>query len=188
MAAVPIVSWRAAVVGRWTARILGMLMVLLFFTLAFAEGLPAPSDLTTIEKLQFLGMVMLILGLLLAWKSEGFGGLLSVAAFTLMVALSRSHLRMWAFWFPAAIRVLHIVCRGRLRTTAPAGLAPWRLPRTVVLSLPAALALFLLLCANEIFTRPPLMTPPLAPSSTLLGTWRATPTRVLSERPFNPLK
>jgi hypothetical protein len=38
----------------------------------------------------------------------------------------------------------------------------------------ATLAVFLLLCANEMFGQPPLMTPSLRPSGDLLGTWTAT--------------
>jgi len=125
------------------------------------------------EKVEFLGMAGLAAGLLLAWKWEGFGGLLSVAGFALLVAISRSHLRMWVFWFPAAVALVHIVCWERLRAAAPAGLVPWRLSRTSVLCLLTPLALFLLLCANEIFGRPPLMTPRLFPGPGLAGTWHA---------------
>jgi hypothetical protein len=38
----------------------------------------------------------------------------------------------------------------------------------------AGLAVFLLLCANEIFGQPPLMTPALHPSRELIGQWQAT--------------
>jgi hypothetical protein len=40
-----------------------------------------------------------------------------------------------------------------------------------VISLVAALVVFLLLCANEMFGQPPLMTPTLHPDSGLLGAW-----------------
>ncbi|MGA2143698.1 MAG: hypothetical protein ABSH49_01805 [Bryobacteraceae bacterium] len=175
MAALANASWRIAVMGRWTARILGTLIVLLFLALLVGEGMPAVSQLTASEKLSFLGMAGLTVGLLLAWKWEGLGGMVSVAGFALLVAIGREHLRMWAFWLPALVAIVHILCWERLRTDAPAGLAPWRLSRTVVLGLLALLALFLLLCANEIFVRPPLMTPALSPSADLVGTWRATP-------------
>ena len=54
---------------------------------------------------------------------------------------------------------------------APASLVPWRLPRSAAVSLLAALAVFLLLCANEMFGQPPLMTPTLHPGDGLAGNW-----------------
>ena len=75
MAAWAIGSWRAALAGRWTARILGTLVFLLYLAFVFGEGLPLSSHLTVLEKLQFLGVAGLILGLPLAWKWEGAGGL-----------------------------------------------------------------------------------------------------------------
>ena len=101
MAALAVASWRVAVMGRWTARILGTLMVLLFLALLVGEGMPAVSQLTASEKLSFLGMAGLTVGLLLAWKWEGLGGMVSVAGFALLVAIGREHLRMWAFRLPA---------------------------------------------------------------------------------------
>ena len=35
-------TWQAAVLGRWTARILGTLAVLFFLALVFGEGPPNP--------------------------------------------------------------------------------------------------------------------------------------------------
>ena len=167
------VTWRAAVLGRWMALILGTLMVLFFLAFFFGEGPPHFSELTTIERLQFLAMGALFLGLVVSWKWEGFGGLLAVAGFLALVAISRSHLRLWAFDLPAAFAMVHLVCWWRLRTGAPADLAPWHLSRNTLLGLGAALALFLFLCANEIFGQPPLMTPAVRPSDNLLGTWAA---------------
>jgi hypothetical protein len=179
MAAFVVASWRAAVMGRWAARILGTLMVLLFITFALGEGLPAPSQLTSIEKLQFVGVIGIVVGLLLAWKWEGLGGLLGVAGFILLVALSRSHLRMWVFWFPAVVVLVHVVCWTRLRAAAPVGLLAWNLPRGLVVSVLAVLAVFLILCADEIFGQPSLMTPALRPSADLTGIWHASLTQVL---------
>lgn len=174
MATLAIAIWRVAVAGRWTARILGTLLVLLFLALIFGEGLPRPSALTTAEKFQFLGMAALFFGLAAAWKWEGLGGLLSVAGFALLVALGRSHLTMWAFWLPAVVGLLHLLCWERLRGVAPSGTAPWVLSGSVIATLVTALALFVLLCANEIFLNPPLMTPSLHPSPPLAGDWHAS--------------
>jgi hypothetical protein len=167
-----------ATIGRWTARIVGTLLVLLFLTIALGEGLPAPSQLTTIEKLQFVGMIGLAAGLLLAWKWEGLGGVVGAVAFLLLVAVSRSNLRMWAFWLPAAVAVVHVACWVRLHAGAPAGVAAWQLPRALVVGALSVLGVFLLLCANEIFGQPPLMTPVLHPDLELQGAWRAPNTEL----------
>jgi hypothetical protein len=176
-----IASWRVAVAGRWTACIVGTLLFLLFLAFFFGEGPPDLSRLTSTERLQSLGVAALFLGLMIAWKWEGLGGLITVAGFTFLVAINAGHLRMWALCVPAIVGAVHIVSWSRLRVGAPAGLAPWRLPHTVVFSLVAALAFFLLLCANEMFGQPPLMTPTLHPDSGLLGAWYGIPTRILAE-------
>ena len=180
MSALKIASWRVAVAGRWTACIAGTLLFLLFMAFFFGEGPPDLSRLTSTERLQFLGMAALFLGLVIAWKWEGLGGLISVAGFTFLVAIDASHFRMWAFCVPAIVGAVHIVSWSRLRVGAPAGLAPWRLPRSIVISLGAALAVFLLLCANEMFGQPPLMTPTLHPDNGLLGAWYSVPAHVLA--------
>lgn len=172
-------TWRAAVVGRWTALIFGSLMVLLFLAFFFGEGPPRLSALTGAEQLQFLAMGALFLGLALAWKWEGLGGLLAVAGFLALVAINRRHLALWALDLPAAIGAVHVACWFRLRTGAPRHLTPWHLSHNVLLGLGSPLALFLLLCANEMFGQPPLMTPTLRPSGTLLGTWTGTSAEVV---------
>jgi hypothetical protein len=174
MIALQVASWRAAVIGRWTARIAGALMLLLFLAFFFGEGPPNVSRLTSTERVQFLGMAGLFLGLAIAWKWEGLGGLLTVAGFTSLAAVSGVNPRAWALWVPAIAGAVHIASWGRLRAGPPAGLAPWRVPRSVVLSLLAALAAFLLLCANEMFGQPPLMTPALRPDRHLLGAWQGS--------------
>ena len=174
MATWQIFTWRAAVIGRWTALIFGTLMVLFFLAFFFGEGPPHLSALTTAEQLQFAAIAALFLGLIVAWKWEGAGGLIAVAGFAALVAISSSHLKPWAFDIPAAIAVLHVACWWRLRAAPPAGLAPWRLSHGILPALSTLLAISILLCANEMFGQPPLMTPSLHPSASLLGAWTQT--------------
>jgi hypothetical protein len=164
-------TWRAAVIGRWTALIFGTLMVLFFLAFFFGEGPPHFSRLTVSEDLHFVAMGALFLGLVVAWKWEGVGGLLALAGFVAFVVLSHGSLKLWALDLPAAIAVLHIACWWRLRGSPPAGLAPWRFSHGLLLGFGAALAIFILLCANEMFGQPPLMTPSLHPTANLLGAW-----------------
>jgi hypothetical protein len=167
-------TWRAAVIGRWTALIFGTLMVLFFLAFFFGEGPPHLSALTGADKLQFAALGVLLLGLIVAWKWEGAGGLLAFAGFVAFVTINSSHLKLSLFDIPGAIALLHIACWWRLRASPPAGLAPWRFSHGFLLGFGAALAIFLLLCANEMFGQPPLMTPSMRPSSNLLGAWSQT--------------
>jgi hypothetical protein len=167
-------SWRAAVIGRWTARIAGTLLFLLFLAFVFGEGPPNLSRLTFAERWQALSIAALFLGLPIAWKWEGLGGLIAVAGFGLLCALSASNPQRWVLLVPALVGALHVASWGRLRMGAPASLVPWRLPHSVTASLLVVLAAFLLLCANEIFGQPPLMTPTLHPDRSLVGVWYGT--------------
>lgn len=171
-------SWRAAVAARWTARVAGTVLVLFFLAFFFGEGPPDLSRLTSVERFHLLCFAALFLGLVIAWKWEGAGGLISVASFACLWAIDAAHVPNWLLGIAAIAGAVHIACWSRLRISAPAGLVAWRLPRGVLISLLAALAVFLLLCANEIFGQPPLMTPTLHPDRQLLGDWYNAPSSV----------
>ncbi|MGD0694078.1 MAG: hypothetical protein ABSB82_04425 [Terriglobia bacterium] len=66
---------------RWTARILGTLLVLLFLVFLVGEGPPRPSTLTTPEKLMFVGTGIMLLGLILAWRWPGLGGAMALLGY-----------------------------------------------------------------------------------------------------------
>jgi len=68
-------------VARWTARILGTLLLLLIAVFAIGEGLPNPLILSQREILLFIAMLTMIVGQIAAWKWEGIGGLLIVGGF-----------------------------------------------------------------------------------------------------------
>jgi hypothetical protein len=68
-----------AIAVRWAARTIGALIVVLFFIMLFAEGLP--SDLTSAEQVMFATLAVMILGVVLAWKWEWLGGLLTFIGF-----------------------------------------------------------------------------------------------------------
>ena len=176
---IPNALYLVATAGRWAARIAGTLLFLIFLAFLFGEGPPDIFRATARENALFLGMAALFAGLILAWKWEAFGGLLSVAGFVLMAILERSHLGMPALRPPAVVGVVHIVCWWGLRATTPPPGAAWANPfvgkgwRMVLLAGAAALGVFVLLCANEMFGNPPLMTAALHPGPDLAGAWRA---------------
>jgi len=171
MNAFELVSWRAAVIGRWTACIAGTLRFLFFLAFFFGEGPPDLSRLTLDERLQALGVAAVFFGLPIAWKWEGLGGLITVAGFGFLAAISATNVHRWVLCVPALTGAAHLASWARLRMTPPSSLSPWRLPRFVAVFLPAALTIFVLLCANEIFGQPPLMTPALRPDNGLVGSW-----------------
>lgn len=149
----------AAAAGCWTARIAGTLMALFFLAFVVGEGPPPLFRLTLEQNLHFLGLSALALGLIAAWKWEALGGLIAVAGYILLVFLDARLAGNWLFLLPAAIGLGHVLCWLRLR-----GASPGRFPTVLWI----AAGIFVLLCANEMFGNPPLMTPALRPS-TMVG-------------------
>ena len=150
-----------AQIGRWTARVLGTGVVLVFLFFAVGEGLPGPSQLNTRERLMFVGLGTMLAGLAAAWKWQGLGGLLAVAGAAMIGVVDRRALAAGPFLLGGVAGVLHLLCWMGRRSQAVAWVAA------------AALGLFLLLAANETFLTPPLMTPPFRPEAAMTGGWRA---------------
>src|ERR1039457_5313504 len=101
-------TWQAAVAGRWTARILGTLMVLFLLAFVFGEGPPPFARMTVRELCYALGVGGLFLGLIIAWFWEGWGGLLSVLGWGFLAVLARRPAWDLPFSIPAAIGLLHL--------------------------------------------------------------------------------
>ena len=78
---------RAAVIGRWTARIAGTLMALFFLAFFVGEGFPNIFRLPWRESLSVLAISAVVVGLLLAWKWEGLGGAVALAAVGFMLLI-----------------------------------------------------------------------------------------------------
>jgi len=164
-------TWRVAVVGRWTARILGTLMALFFLAFVVGEGPPPLFKLGWRDTLEFVGMAGLFFGLLLAWKWERCGGLVTLASFAVLTAVNWQIGPELIFLIPAAAGAMHLLCGWRIALGPSAAGAAWALPRTALWIAGAAAGVFILLCANEMFGNPPLMTPALRPSPGMVGRW-----------------
>ena len=181
-------TWQGALAGRWTARILGSLMVLFFLTFVFGEGPPPLVRMTTREQFYALGMGSLFLGLAVAWLWEGWGGLLSLLGWVLLAILARKPAWDLPYSIPAALGFLHLVCWWRLRVPIPppepANPATTSLIRAFVLVLSSFLLVFVLLSANEVFGQPPWMTPAARPPAEMVGTWYANLT-TMSRQPLS---
>ena len=175
-------TWQAAAAGRWTARILGTLMVLFVLAFVFGEGLPPITRMTAREQFYALGVGGLFLGLVIAWFQEGWGGLLSVAGWVLLAVLAKRPPWDLPFSIPGALGLLHLLCWWRLRGAAPppapAQPAAGAHLRVLFAFLGMSLAAFLVLCANEIFGEPPLMAQSGRPPAEMVGTWHASLTTV----------
>jgi hypothetical protein len=168
--------YRAALVGRWVARVAGTLVALLFLAFVAGEGPPSLFRLSFKEDLIFLAMGGLFLGLLLAWKWQFWGGAIPLAAFAyLALAGNMDMSRSLLLFAPAGIGALNLVCWWRIRAGRRVGLTAWHVPKTPLIVVGAAVGVFVALCANEMFGNPPLMTPAFRPTAAMVGEWRATP-------------
>jgi len=175
------VMWRAAVIARWTARIAGTLMALFFLAFFVGEGFPNLFRLHWRESLSVLALSAVVAGLLLAWIWEGLGGAVALAGMVLFMLLTGTR-GIGLFLAPAAIGLLHVVCWWRLRSSG----AGWEVPRKILIVVGLAVVVFILLCANEAFGMPPLMTPALHASPELVGTWEAKPGSMDAVFTINP--
>ncbi|MGB7723903.1 MAG: hypothetical protein WBL65_28640, partial [Bryobacteraceae bacterium] len=99
--------WRAAVIGRWTARIAGTLMALFFLAFFIGEGFPNIFRLPWRESLSVLALSAVVVGLLLAWKWEGLGGAVAVVAMVaFMLLIGMRGVAPGLLLVPAAIGLL----------------------------------------------------------------------------------
>jgi len=92
---------------RWTARILSVL-ILAFHVLSFlGEGLPSNLPTHDVVNLILWGVVML--GLIIAWKWEGIGGLVIILVSVVQNHFEPMLLSMWAFWIAPFTGVLFLI-------------------------------------------------------------------------------
>lgn len=108
-------------VVRWVARIVGSLLVMMVLAFMIGEGLPNPLVMSSIELATSLAFLIMIVGLLLAWRREGLGGALTVGGFLAFWALhiASSHRFGLGGPFPAfpVAGFLHLFCwRQSIRT------------------------------------------------------------------------
>jgi len=145
----------------WAARIAGLLFALLFLAFLIGEGPPPWSP-------YMLGWLAINLGLLVAWKWEGLGGVITLAGYLLFFLVDRQFLAyLWRplTAVPAVLAAVHVLCWFELGRR---NRRPHPLPQAVWI----VLGVFVLLSANEVFGNPPLMTPA-RPSAAVVGTWHS---------------
>jgi len=161
-------------------------MVLFFLAFVFGEGPPPFARMSVRELFYALGLGSLFLGLIVAWFWEGWGGLLSLAGWGLLAILANRLPWDLPFSIPAAIGLLHLLCwwvlRGPVPPSSPVNSTARAGFSTLYTLLCVPLAAFILLCANEIFGQPPLMTRTGRPPAEMTGTWYANLTMVSGQR------
>lgn len=101
---------------RWTARILGSLLVLMIIVLAVGEGVPNPFTRPPAVQIGFLALAMIMLGILAGWRWELAGGVLSLAGWGLFVGAVTHfprgvNLFIWALAAPGLLLVIAALLR-----------------------------------------------------------------------------
>ena len=76
-------SKRLAAICRWTGRILGTLLVLLIVAIAVGEGIPNPFTQPVPVQLGFLGLALVMAGILAGWRWDVAPALVSLAGWCL---------------------------------------------------------------------------------------------------------
>ncbi len=105
---------------RWFARILSALIVL-FHALSFVADRP-PASLSSADKLHLTLWGIIMLGMLIAWKWEGIGGLVILLAFVIQIGMNPEAISMWPFWVAPFTGMLFLICwvYGRRKNEAEA--------------------------------------------------------------------
>lgn len=74
-----------AAVCRWTARIVGALLVVTVVCIAIGERMPNPFAQPAMAQVGFLALAMIVIGILVGWRWELAGGILSLAGWCLFL-------------------------------------------------------------------------------------------------------
>ena len=137
-------GWVTAV--RWTARVLGTLLLAFYGLFVFGEGLPPIGSQPEGVQLSFVGVGLMLLGLAVGWKLEGAAALLIASGWTVF-RIAEGGFGLGAFETPLPVAALYGLCwwatRGRRTHIALAAVAV----------LVMALTLGRLLCPSSVFVR-----------------------------------
>lgn len=110
-------------IGRWTARILGSLLLLLIFVIMtgsfFSEGLA--YEISAAENWMFFAMFLMLIGTIVGWKYEGYAALLLIAGYLLFVGVNYTRNQTfnvgWVIPIFLIVGILYLMCWVRDRKT-----------------------------------------------------------------------
>jgi hypothetical protein len=102
-----------AALCRWTARIIGTLLVLLIVMIGIGEGMPNPFKQPPAVQVGFLALALLMIGILAGWRWELTGGVISLAGWCLFLASVKCRLTcfVWALALPGILYVISALLR-----------------------------------------------------------------------------
>jgi hypothetical protein len=92
----------SAAACRWTARIIGTLLVLMVVLIAIGEGMPNPFTQPMAVQIGFLALGLVMIGILAGWRWELEGGTLSLIGWGLFV-VAVMHPPRGLNWFVGAL-------------------------------------------------------------------------------------
>jgi hypothetical protein len=132
--------------ARWSARVLGTLLLAILALFVVGEGLPPMGLQPEGVQLSFAAMGLMALGLIIGWKREGTAALLIASGWTLW-HIAEGRISLNAFQAPLPVAALYGFCwwatRGRKTLVVLATAA----------GLAAVLGVGLWLCPSSVFVR-----------------------------------
>lgn len=87
-----------ATIFRWTARVIGIVMVGNTLIFAIGEGVPNPFTQPFVIGLGFLALALVLFGILLAWRWELPGAIMSIVGWVLFVVAENINWRNSLFF------------------------------------------------------------------------------------------
>ena len=111
-----------ATVFRWTARLLGCALIALVTLIAIGEGMPNPLSQSLLVQMGFLAMLLLMAGMVAAWRWELTGAAISLTGWCLFVGavvpLARMNWFVVALALPGLLHASSAVLRRRVHRLA----------------------------------------------------------------------
>jgi len=100
---------------RWTARTLGAVMVGLTIWIAVGEGTPNPLALPWVIRIGLLSFAFILIGIVLAWRWEFLGGLVSICAWGIFAVVGNINWHRAHFIILLALPGLLFLCAALVR-------------------------------------------------------------------------
>jgi hypothetical protein len=104
-----------ATIFRWIARVIGTVLVGLTLILATGEGVPNLFTQPIVIQIGFLALALVVSGILLAWRWEFLGGIMSLIGWVLFILTERVSIRHSAFFILLGIPSLLFLGSSFLR-------------------------------------------------------------------------
>lgn len=101
---------------RWTARILGTLLVVCIIAIAIGEGMPNPFTKPFAVQIGFLALALILMGIMAGWRWELSGGILATTGWCLFVGSVVGFAKLnWFISLLALPGILYLVSAGLRR-------------------------------------------------------------------------